>query len=224
MERFGDRVTEFVTFDSHPKFVANGAVGSHRYSIEVKTAGGHSFGNFGRTNSIAVMAQLINKLYSVSLPETGRTTYNVGTISGGTSVNTIAQSAKMLCEYRSDNEECLAIMKGHFERIFEKAADGNVKISITQVGDRPCMGKVDRDEIARLADLCSEIITDITKKPVGRHSSSTDCNIPLSLGIPAICVGVYRGGGTHTREEWIEKASLRIGLEVGIKTIERMVK
>jgi di/tripeptidase len=86
------------------------------------------------------------------------------------------------------------------------------------------MGKVDRDEIARLADICSGIITDITGRPVGRHSSSTDCNIPLSLGIPAICVGVYRGGGAHTREEWIEKESLPIGLEAGIKMIEAMVK
>ena len=79
-------------------------------------------------------------------------------------------------------------------------------------------------EIARLADICGEIIESITNKKVGRHSSSTDCNIPLSLGIPAICVGVYRGGGAHTREEWIEKASLKVGLEAGIRMIGRIVK
>jgi di/tripeptidase len=86
------------------------------------------------------------------------------------------------------------------------------------------MGKVDKAEIARLADLCGAIIEGATGQRVSRHSSSTDCNVPLSLGIPAICVGVYRGGGAHTREEWIEKASLPIGLEVGIKMIDAVVK
>ena len=130
----------------------------------------------------------------------------------------------MLCEYRSDNEECLAIMKGHFERIFTEARERGLDITVTPVGDRPCMGKVDADEIERLAKIYSEIISETLGTETKRRSSSTDCNIPLSLGIPAICVGVYRGGGAHTRDEWIEKASLPQGLEVGIKTIEKMVK
>ena len=220
------RIGRFISFDSSLSNLADRCVGSHRYKVEARTRGGHSYGAFGNKNAIAELAKIINDIYSIEVPklENTKTTYNVGVIEGGTSVNTIAQSAAMLCEYRSDNEECLAIMKESFERIFEKANTDEVAISVTQVGDRPCMGKVDTNEIERLALIYSEIISETLGNETKRRSSSTDCNIPLSLGIPAICVGIYRGGGAHTREEWIEKASLPQGLEVGIKTIERMVK
>ena len=220
------RIARFISFDSGLSSIADRCVGSHRYEVEVRTEGGHSYGAFGKKNAIAELARIINEIYSIEIPkaEGTKTTYNVGIVGGGTSVNTIAQSAAMLCEYRSDNEDCLAIMKSHFERIFEEERARGIELLVTQVGDRPCMGKVDRAEIARLADICGEIIESITNKRVGRHSSSTDCNIPLSLGIPAICVGVYRGGGAHTREEWIEKASLKVGLEAGIRMIGRIVK
>ena len=223
---FEGRIGRFISFDSSLSNLADRCVGSHRYEVEVHTRGGHSYGAFGNKNAIAELAKIINDIYSIEVPklENTKTTYNVGIIEGGTSVNTIAQSAAMLCEYRSDNEECLSVMKERFERIFEKANTDEVAISVTQVGDRPCMGKVDTNEIERLALIYSEIISETLGTETKRRSSSTDCNIPLSLGIPAICVGVYRGGGAHTREEWIEKASLPQGLEVGIKTIMRMVK
>ena len=220
------RIARFVSFDSGLSSIADRCVGSHRYEVEVRTEGGHSYGAFGKKNAIAELSRIINDIYSIDVPkvENSKTTYNVGIIGGGTSVNTIAQSASMLCEYRSDNEDCLTIMKERFEGIFENAKERGVFVSVRQVGNRPCMGKVDKAEIARLADLCGAIIEGATGQRVSRHSSSTDCNIPLSLGIPAICVGVYRGGGAHTREEWIEKASLPIGLEVGIKMIDVVVK
>ena len=151
-------------------------------------------------------------------------TYNVGNISGGTSINTIAQSAKMLCEYRSDNEECLLIMKKKFEKIFADAATGGLDIKVSLIGDRPCMGKVDLSKIAHLTEIYRKIIKETTQKEISCHSGSTDCNIPLSLGIPALCVGVYRGGGMHTRQEWIDKTSLPTGLEVGIKMILGVIK
>ncbi len=220
------RIARFISFDSSLSNLADRCVGSHRYEVEIKTEGGHSYGAFGNKNAIAELARVIGEIYSIEIPriDNSKTTYNVGIVEGGTSVNTIAENAAMLCEYRSDNEECLAIMKGHFERIFTEAHERGLDITVTPVGDRPCMGKVDTDEIERLAEIYSEIISETLGTGTKRRSSSTDCNIPLSLGIPAICVGVYRGGGAHTRDEWIEKASLPQGLEVGIKTIERMVK
>ena len=139
-------------------------------------------------------------------------------------MNTIAQNASMLCEYRSDNEKCLDIMRAHFERIFDEARARGVELSVELVGERPCMGKVDTEEIERLASVCGDVIESVANIKVGRSSSSTDCNIPLSLGIPAICMGVYIGGGAHTRGEWVEKASLPVGLEVAIKSISEIVK
>ena len=219
------RIARFISYDGKFASMADRCVGSHRYEVEVLTEGGHSYGAFGNRNAIAVLATVINEIYSIEVPKIGnsKTTYNVGGIGGGTSINTIAQSAKMLCEYRSDNEDCLAEMKAKFEEIFERAKERCLEIKVTLLGERPCMGKVDLAKIEELSDICRSVIEDTVGVKVSTHSSSTDCNIPLSLGIPALCIGVYNGGGAHTREEWIEKASIPVGLEVGIKVIEKIV-
>ena len=140
----------------------------------------------------------------------------MGLIEGGTSVNTIAQNASMLCEYRSDNEEALTIMQETFAHIFASARTDGVQIQVEKIGDRPCAGQVDPDHLQNLISSCQEIIEEIIGEPLILKSASTDCNIPLSLGIPAVCIGVYRGAGSHTREEWIEKASLKQGLEIAL--------
>ena len=219
------RIARFISFDGKLSRIADRCVGSHRYKVEIATEGGHSYGAFGNRNAIAELAAMINEIYSIEVPviNGSRTTYNVGIVEGGTSVNTIAQNASMLCEYRSDNEKCLDIMRGHFERIFGEARARGVDLSVELVGERPCMGNVDTEEIERLATLCTEGIESVADIKVGRGSSSTDCNIPLSLGVPAICMGVYVGGGAHTRGEWVRKDSLPVGLEVAIKSISRVV-
>lgn len=213
------RVARFISFDSRLAHVADRCVGSHRYEVEVKTEGGHSFQAFGNKNAIAELATIASEIYQIEVPKIGqsRTTYNIGTISGGTSVNTIAQNAEMLCEYRSDHVECLASMKARFEQIFADAWARGVNLSVKLIGERPCMGEVDLSAIDRLTDVYREVVTDVMGVETTRGSSSTDCNIPLSLGIPALCVGVFLGGGTHTREEWVDKKSLPVGAEVGLR-------
>ena len=113
VSHYGKRIREFITVDGTMlERIVNGAVGSHRYNITVKTEGGHSFSAFGNRNAIVCLSSMINTLYSVKVPQEGdsKTTYNVGIISGGTSVNTIAQEASMLYEYRSTSRVCLAKM------------------------------------------------------------------------------------------------------------------
>ena len=138
-KEYAGRVKQFVTFDGHFNVLADRCVGSHRYEIEVKTEGGHSYENFGNKNAIAELSRLITEIYAIRVPVQGNsnTTYNVGIVEGGTSVNTIAQSAKMLCEYRSDNEECLAIMREKFKAIFAAAANRGLDITVKKIGDRP---------------------------------------------------------------------------------------
>lgn len=215
---YKSRIKQFITFDSQPDVIADNCVGSHRYEVEVITEGGHSFSEFGKKNAIAEISKIISKIYSIEVPQIGNsvTTYNVGTIEGGTSVNTIAQSAKMLCEYRSDNHICLDYMKKIFDSIFQDSFSDDVKFNITLVGERPC-ANIDPSKIELLKQTVVPIIEDVIKTSIKTCSMSTDCNIPLSLGIPSLCIGVNSHGGIHTREEWLEKKSMIPGLEVGIK-------
>lgn len=223
---YAGRIGQFVSFDSTLNKIADKCVGSHRYEVKVQTVGGHSYLAFGLPNAIAELSKIITEIYKIEIPKRGnsRTSYNVGVIEGGTSVNTIAGDAKMLCEYRSDNIECLEIMENAFESIFAEAKNRGVNLKVTKIGERPCMGKVDLGKIEKMARICEEIIREATGFEVSRESSSTDCNIPLSLGVPALCIGVYMGAKWHTRNEWIEKASLPLGLEVALKSVMKLTE
>ncbi len=219
------RIAKFISYDSKMPGIADWCVGSHRYEVEVRTLGGHSWGAFGVKNAIAELAGIAKAIYSIDIPkkEGRKATYNVGTIEGGTSVNTIAQQARMLCEYRSNDKELLDIMEARFMDIFEAARGDEVTVDVRKVGDRPCMGEVDEAALLELKNIAASVVEEVTGERATYHSSSTDCNIPLSLGIPAIACGVYKGGGTHTREEWVLKSSMRPGFEVGIKTALKLV-
>ena len=219
---YSGRIKELVTFDGGYKHVVDRCVGSHRYELTFTTIGGHSFGAFGNPNAIALMSELITNLYKCQVPqkENCKTTYNVGIVQGGTSVNTIAQSAKMLYEYRSDDKECMAYMENFFKAEVQKIrAQNKGEIEVKLIGDRPCGGEVDMD---KLNALCEKVIS-ISQKHSGldcaRESGSTDANIPQSLGIPAVCAGTHISGGTHTREEWVEKASLDIGSKINAEIV-----
>ena len=224
-EDYKGRIGEFVTIDASIGRGVNVAVGSHRYEVEVKTEGGHSFGKFGAKNAIAALADMVAEIYKLKVPEKEgvKTTYNVGTIEGGTSVNTIAQSAKMLCEYRSSDRECLAFMQKEFERIFEEAKTSEVEVIVNKVGDRPCKGDVDPKAEQRLMDAYIKAVKETTGEDASFHSGSTDANIPMSLGIAGIDVGACISFGTHTREEYLEKNSVADGVEVMIRTMLALV-
>ena len=185
--------------------------------MECFTKGGHSFGAFGNPNAIAKLSELITKLYSIEVPkkENTKTTYNVGKIEGGTSVNTIAQYARMLYEYRSDDAECLGIMENKFKELIDLANSvGDAEFKVNIVGIRPCGGEIDTAHHKKMVERVIEICERNTGLPCSRTSGSTDCNSAMAVGTPAVCVGIYDGGGTHTREEYVNKASLPIGLKI----------
>lgn len=219
---YAGRIDRFITFDGGYHTVMCKSVGSHRYRIEAATGGGHSWSAFGAPNAIVELSRLIGKLCDIPLPEKAgtKTTFNVGSIEGGTSVNTIAQNASMLCEYRSDDAETLAVMKQRFDdavAAFRKDTDAN--ITVTAVGERPCGQADDRAAQEQMIRRCAEISERYTGTPCARRSGSTDCNIPLSLGIPAVCIGLIHGGNAHTREEWISRKSISVGLKIAARII-----
>lgn len=218
VKEFGSRMENFVTFDGGSlDHVTADAVGSHRYRVTVRTEGGHSWGAFGNRNAIHYLSSMIASLYAVKVPQEGnsRTTYNVGTISGGTSVNTIAQDATMLYEYRSNNRVCLDKMKTMFESIVQAYRNMGIEVEAELVGDRPCKGEVDPVKHQQLLELAYDSIRRVTgKEPIlNVNGGSTDCNIPLSVGIPAICMGIVCYSGAHTRQEILQLSSLPAGSE-----------
>lgn len=214
VKRYGSRMDALVTFDGFRlDKITSKAVGSHRYRVTVKTEGGHSFGAFGNRNAIAVLSSMITTLYSVKVPQEdgSKTTYNVGTISGGTSVNTIAQEAQMLYEYRSDSRSCLEKMQDMFGKVVEAYRAMGVAVDTELVGDRPCAGNVDPDAQAALEALSAQSIHRVTGMSPVYLSGSTDCNIPLSEGIPSVCLGLCVATGAHTRTETLRLSSLPDG-------------
>lgn len=215
------RITRLVSFDGTMNGLVDRAVGSERWKVTAATKGGHSFANFGNPNAIAALAGVICCLYGQPVPrkEGTRTTFNVGTVSGGTSVNTIAQNAEMLYEYRSDDKECLERMRQQFTSLLWQLDSQDAHFEKELLGERPCGGGVDQTALDALLDKCAALVKKHTGKVPDRHSSSTDCNIPLSLGLPATCFGLYRGRGAHTREEYVEIDSLNPGLKLGLDTI-----
>ena len=222
MHDFDGRVSEFYTFDLDYRYVYNRCVGSHRYRIVFKTEGGHSFAAFGNRNANHAMADMICDLYTCIVPKDGdsTTTYNVGVVEGGTSVNTIAQYAEMMYEYRSDTESCLAKMQEFFEASVKRAKDKNMAdIMVETIGLRPCSGKIDAKIHAEMYNKCVALCKKHGGVECVLASASTDCNIPMSLGVPSVCLGLCDGAGAHTREEYVYIDSIPKGLKIAAELI-----
>lgn len=214
LECYQGRVKEFYSFDGGYKGIVTKAVGSSRYQVTVKTEGGHSYGAFGNRNAIAYASSLISSLYDYKVPTKGKSTYNVGVIEGGTSVNTIAQQASFLFEYRSDHREDLEEMKRFFTALIQAYQTMGIEVEVSVLGERPCMGDVDEEHMNQIVAKVTEVIEYFTQETPDTHSGSTDCNIPYSQGIAGCCFGGYLGQGAHTKEEKIEIASLEVGMQI----------
>ena len=218
-DAYGKRIRAFYSFDCYTGQCCDSAVGSYRYRVTCKTPGGHSYFDFGKPNAIAILAGLIRDLYAIQPPAEGRTTYNVGHIQGGTTVNSIPQEASMLYEFRSTSQECLERM----ERSFRCAVDGwqnkGGDLTVELLGVRPGNGPLDQAALAAFTGRTKDIIRTFYSGELDLSPCSTDSNIPLSLGIPANTVGTVRGGGFHTREEWVELGSLSEGLKIALSLL-----
>ena len=222
MADYRGRVARMISFDGYYNRLWNKAVGSARYRVTVRTRGGHSFRDFGAPNAIALLAEIISALYDIQPhwgPAGAVTTYNVGMVQGGTSVNTIAQEASMLYEYRSDEAAGLRGMEEAFLAVVEDFRVRGADIEVESLGVRPCGEGVDPVVQAALSDWSEALLRRYTGGNIVVEPASTDCNIPLSLGIPAVSFGLCGGGGAHTRQEWIETASLETGLCIALETV-----
>lgn len=216
---YGENVRCFYSFDGYLSQCTSRAVGSHRYRVAIKVQGGHSYLDFGRKNAIQEMAALIEALYRITPPEEEKTTYNVGRIEGGTTVNSIAQEAEMLYEFRSESAACLQKMETVFLETVEQAKKDGVQIEVETLGIRPGNGWKDRKALDKWTKKNQEIIGHWFSGSLDLGAYSTDANVPLSRGILANTIGTVSGAGAHTREEWVDTESLVTGMSIVMELI-----
>lgn len=222
--RFKDRIRTFVTVDGagDGTFVATTAVGSRRYRVTFRGPGGHSFGAFGLVNPAHAVAAAVQTLSTTRVPSSPRTTFNVGAIGGGTSVNSIPSSAWMEVDLRSEGSAELDALDRTFRSAVTGAADaenavrsvseGQITSEITATGARPA-GRTPPG--SRLVTTVSAVWRMMRLTPVFGANSS-DANLPMSLGIPAVAIDTgIPGGRPHSPDEWIDvdRTYARAGLE-----------
>jgi tripeptide aminopeptidase len=187
--------------------VTHVAVGSKRLRVTVKGPGGHSWGDFGNASAISGVAEIIHELSKIPLPASPKTTLNIGTIKGGISINTIAPEAVFDVDLRSIEDFALRRLSERVERVI-RAPRPNLTVEIETIGERPAGFVSPESQIVRRA---VRILDSLGIQPAG-DASSTDANIPIGRGIPAICVGLTTGGNVHREDEFIETGPIAIGL------------
>jgi len=183
------------------------AVGSRRLRLVARGPGGHSWGDFGRPSAVHVLARVVADLAALPLPRSPKTTLNVGVIEGGVSVNSIAPSASCLVDLRSVDAKSVGRLAERVERAVAAGGDG-VSVESELLGERPA-GVLPLDSpIVRLA---SDVLAALGRE-AAYDASSTDANVPIARGIPAVCVGLTSGGNVHREDEYVDLPPLPDGL------------
>jgi tripeptide aminopeptidase len=195
--------------------VTSGAVGSKRIKVTVTGPGGHSWGAFGQPSAIHVLGHIIHEIDSLSVSADPKTTYNVGMIDGGVSVNTIAPSATAVIDMRSVDLDSLNELASSVERIIAAQDSEQISTEIEVLGERPAGQTPDSSPIVQTG---LAILRELEMDPY-TDASSTDANVPISRGIPAVCVGITRGEGAHRIEETIEIEPISSGIAQLLKLV-----
>ncbi|PWH16483.1 MAG: peptidase M20 [Anaerolineae bacterium] len=219
VDRFGGRVRAYLILEGMALGqVYHRALGVRRYRLKVETAGGHAWVNFGRPSAIHHLARLIAALDSLPLPTSPRTSLNVGMITGGVSVNTIAPLATAELDLRSEDPATLAQLTQQILQLVRQSQREGVNVSADLIGERP-PGQLPEDH--PLVQLAVECLNQVGIKAM-LNIGSTDANIPLSLGYPAIGIGLTYGERAHTIHESIYTPPLRQGMMQLLSLVSRL--
>ena len=208
------QIDYFISVDGTGLGVTSRAVGSNRYRVTYKGPGGHSYGAFGIPNPIHALGRAIAKISDIQVPASPKTTFNVGVIDGGTSVNSIAFQASMDVDMRSENADALRALDQTVRRSLQEALDAEngrwtgdraararLTMVIDTIGIRPTGAQSDSARIVQVALLTAKALG---FSPV-TTAGSTDSNVPISLNVPAITIdGGGHGEGAHSLGEWYE--------------------
>jgi di/tripeptidase len=223
---YKDKISMFMSMEGgSSNRITNGGLGSKRYKVTFKGPGGHSYGAFGLVNPAYALGNAIDKFSRMQVPSSPKTTFNVGVIGGGTSVNSIPFESWMEVDMRSESRDELNKVAETFIGLMHEAVDeennarstaqGKIELDVKMIGDRP---SGETPLTSPLVQSVSAVIKAFGMTP-GYGISSTDSNIPISMGIPAITIGAGgRGGRSHSLDEFIdvEKTSAVRGVTIGM--------
>jgi tripeptide aminopeptidase len=224
---YKDKIKMFISLDPFGwgSDITTAGIGSKRFKVTFRGPGGHSFGSFGLVSPAYALGNAITKLSKMQVPQKPRTTFNVGVLGGGTSVNSIPFESWMDIDIRSETKEELDKAVETFTRLMHEAADeenrvrsaaqGRIEVEVKLIGDRP-FGEISQN--SPIVQTAAAVIRAFGMPPA-YGMSSTDANIPMSLGIPAITLeSGGTGGRNHTLDEWIdvEKTASVRGIEVSM--------
>jgi acetylornithine deacetylase/succinyl-diaminopimelate desuccinylase-like protein len=227
---YKDKIKMFISLDPFGwgNSITTRGIGSKRYRVTFKGPGGHSFGSFGIVNPAFALGGAMARLSRLQVPAIPRTTFSVGVVGGGTSVNSIPFESWMDVDIRSESKEELSKTVEAFLKLMREAADeenrsrstaqGRIEVDIKPIGDRP-FGEISTN--APIVQVASSVIRGLGMSPT-YSISSTDSNIPLSMGIPAITLESGGDGGrNHALDEWIdvEKAASTKGIDASLGTL-----
>lgn len=208
VERYRKHLGAVIAIDGRLGNITHIAVGSKRWRIMVRGPGGHSFGAFGKPSAIHGLGKIIAAIADLQVPQNPKTTFNVGLIEGGTSVNTIAAEASAVLDMRSIDPAALDQLAARVKDIIEQRVGEGLQTEIEVLGERPAGRRGQTDPLVRLA---ADVLTSLGIEPA-YSASSTDANIPISLNIPAVCVGITHIERTHTLEEFLLIPPIGTGL------------
>jgi acetylornithine deacetylase/succinyl-diaminopimelate desuccinylase-like protein len=219
VERFGEQPAAYIVLEGMALGqVFHRGLGVQRYRITVRTAGGHSWIDFGKPSAVHELTALASRITTLPVPATPRTTLNVGRITGGTSVNTIAPEASLELDLRSESVQSLQSLASQVESLVLAANKEGVQVEAEIIGQRPAGEIPASHPLVGLAQACLQEVGIQPRLNIG----STDANIPLSKGLPAVTIGLTHGSGAHTVHEHIEIAPLEKGLEQVVRLVSRV--
>jgi tripeptide aminopeptidase len=226
VDAYRKRLKYVIALDgSATEYVTTAALASRRVEISITGPGGHSWSDFGVPNPIHALGRGIARFVAAPVPESPRTSFNIGEIEGGTSVNSIPARAQMKVDLRSESE----VELGKIESFLRESVQSGIDEEMSAARDRGMAGGTSMldlkisvlgvrpaGELPENSPLLAALLAADTRlgNRSRRERSSTDANIPLSVGIPAISIGAGgRSGGAHTTEEWFEPAGRELGLQ-----------
>ena len=225
--KWAGRIASFVSLDGAGlEQITNSALGSRRYRVQLRGHGGHSWGDFGVANPVHGLGRAIASLAAYPAPSEPRTTFNVGRVTGGSSINAIPSESSMEVDLRSISETELLRLDAYFRRTVREAIDQEnatrrkdtppLELGLNLIGERPS-GETPAD--SQIVLLAQEATRAVGAEPV-LERASTDSNVPIALGIPAITLGAGgTSGNPHTLDEWYDPQDRHLGLKRALLVI-----